>query len=122
MTARFDVCVFGGGVAGSAFAILMARRGARGAPVEKTRFEGFRAGEPLPPPARGALRALGCDADLFDGSAIESPGILSRWMMSTPLFKPYAGHPEGLGLNLSRRRFDEALFKQAERAGVTAHR
>jgi flavin-dependent dehydrogenase len=121
MTARFDVCVVGGGVAGSAFAILMAGRGARVALVEKTHFEGFRAGEHLPPPARSALRALRCDADLFDEAVIESPGILTRWGSRVSLLKPYVGHFEGFGLNLSRRRFDGALFRQAERKGVTTH-
>lgn len=121
MTSRFDICVLGGGLAGSAFAILMARRGARVALVEKTRFDLFRAGEHLPPSARGALLALGCEADLFDGSFLESPGILSRWVASMALFKRYVGHPDGFGFNISRRRFDEALFNQAARAGVTTY-
>src|SRR5262249_29307268 len=38
------------------------------------------------------------------------------------VFKPYIGHPEGLGLNLSRRQFDDALFRQAGRSGVTTYR
>lgn len=121
MICRFDLCVLGGGVAGSAFAILMARRGARVALVEKTCFQTLRAGEHLPPQARGALRALGCEADLFGGSVIESPGILSRWIGHAALFKPYIGHAEGLGLNLTRRDFDAALFRQAQRAGVTTY-
>jgi flavin-dependent dehydrogenase len=122
MISRYDLCVLGGGLAGSAFAILMVRRGARVALVEKTRFDSFRPGEHLPPSARGALRALGCEAALFDGSFIDSPGILSRWVAQAAVFKPYIGHPEGLGLNLSRRHFDAALFRQAERSGVTTYR
>ena len=118
---RFDLCVLGGGLAGSAFAILMAGRGAHVALVEKTRFEALRAGEHLPPQARGALRALGCEVALLNHSTIESPGILARWMTPTPLFKPYIGRAEGLGLNLTRRVFDAALFAQAERLGVTTH-
>src|SRR6202022_4587480 len=35
--------------------------------------------------------------------------------------KPYVGDPDGLGLNLSRRQFDQALFRQAARAGVVTH-
>src|SRR4030081_126075 len=122
MKGRFDICVLGGGLAGSAFAILMARRGARVALVEKTQFDLFRAGEHLPPRVRGALRALGCEAHLFDGSVIDSPGIVSRWILTAALFKPYLGHPAGLGLTLSRGDFDRALFDQAQRAGVTTHR
>ena len=121
MTARFDICVLGGGLAGSAFAILMARQGARVALVEKTNFDLFRAGEHLPPSVRGALRALSCEAALFDGSFIDSPGILSRWIAQSAVFKPYIGNPEGFGLNLSRRHFDEALFTQAGRSGVTTY-
>jgi flavin-dependent dehydrogenase len=122
MTSPFDICVLGGGLAGSAFAILMARQGARVALIEKSRFDHFRAGEHLPPSARGALRTLGCEAELFDDSLIESPGILSRWVGRAAVFKPYIGHPDGFGFNLSRRRFDQALFRQAERAGVTTYR
>ena len=48
MPSRFDICVLGGGLAGSAFAILIARRGARVALIEKTRFDRLRAGEHLP--------------------------------------------------------------------------
>lgn len=118
---RFDLCVLGGGLAGSAFAILMAQRGARVVLVEKTRFEALRAGEHLPPQARGALRALGCEAALLADSTIESPGILSRWMTHTAVFKPYIGNAEGLGLNLTRRLFDASLFAQAQRSGVTTH-
>ena len=118
---RFDLCVLGGGLAGSAFAILMARRGARVVLVEKTKFDALRAGEHLPPQARGALRALGCDVASLDNSTIESPGILTRWMPGAAVFKPYLGNVEGLGLNLTRRRFDAALFAQAQRSGVTTH-
>jgi flavin-dependent dehydrogenase len=121
MIFRYDLCVLGGGLAGSAFAILMVRRGARVVLVEKTGFEVLRAGEHLPPEARGALRALDCEADLLRGAVIESPGILSRWVSRAALFKPYIGHVAGLGLNLTRRHFDAALFHQARRAGVTTH-
>jgi flavin-dependent dehydrogenase len=122
MKARFDICVLGGGLSGSAFAILMAQRGARVALIEKTRFDLFRAGEHLSPGARGVLRALGCESAPFCGSFVDSPGILSRWIAQVAVFKPYIGHPEGLGLNLSRRRFDEALFTQAGQCGVMTYR
>src|SRR5262245_25244739 len=118
MPPRFDVCVLGAGPAGSAFAILMARKGARVALVEKSDFQAFRPGEHLPPTARGALRALGCEPDLFEPACIESPGILSRWMSRRPLFKSYLDHPDGFGLNLARATFDRALCAQAERAGA----
>lgn len=121
MRGHYDFCVLGGGPAGSAFAILMARRGARVALVEKTAFETPRAGEHVPPHACGALRALGCEADLFAESAIASPGILTRWRTRAPLFKRYVGGIEGLGLNLTRHRFDAALFSQARRAGAVTY-
>jgi flavin-dependent dehydrogenase len=121
MISRYDFCILGGGLAGSALAILMVGKGARVALVEKTRFDLFRPGEHLPPVARGALRTLGCETAAFEGSFVDSPGILSRWIAQAAVFKPYIGHPEGFGLNLSRRHFDEALFRQAGRCGVTIY-
>jgi 2-polyprenyl-6-methoxyphenol hydroxylase-like FAD-dependent oxidoreductase len=115
----FDIAVLGGGSAGSTFAVLTARRGARVALVEKSDFGAFRPGEHLPPAATGALAALGCNAKLFDGIAMESPGILSDWSGGQPLYKSYVGGRDGLGLNLSRAAFDGALFAHARRCGVT---
>jgi flavin-dependent dehydrogenase len=115
----FDVAVLGGGPAGSALAILMARQGARVAVVEKSDFATFRPGEHLPPDATGALAALGCGAKLFASVLIKSPGILSDWGTDIPLYKPYAGGEEGLGLNLDRVAFDRALFALAGECGVT---
>jgi flavin-dependent dehydrogenase len=119
MKRRFDICVIGAGPTGSAFAILMARKGARVALVEKSDFRAFRLGERLPPPARCALPALGCEPDLFEQTCIESPGNTSRWISRCALFKSYLEHPDGFGLNLSRGAFDRALFAQAERAGAS---
>lgn len=116
-----DVCVLGGGPAGSAFAILMARRGARVALLEKTAFAAPRCGEHLPPRARGALRTLGCKPRLLSEIAVASPGILTRWSTHAPIFKRYAGHADGTGLNLTRHRFDAALFNQAQVAGAITH-
>ena len=121
MTRRFDFCVLGGGPAGSAFAILMAQQGARVALIEKTAFELPRAGEHLPPHACGALRALGCTAKLFAQNVVSSPGILTRWSTPAPVFKRYVGEAAGPGLNLTRHRFDAALFTHAQRAGVETH-
>ena len=119
MVLRFDIAVLGGGPAGSALAILMARRGARVALVEKSEFGAFRPGEHLPPTATGALAALGCEEELFAGTVVESPGILSDWGTELPLYKSYVGGPEGLGLNLDRVAFDRALFALAGRCDVT---
>ncbi len=119
MSVEVEVAVLGGGPAGSALSILMARRGARVALVEKSDFGTFRPGEHLPSGATGALAALGCGAKLFSGVLVESPGILSDWGTDVPLYKPYAGGTEGLGLNLDRVSFDRALFLLAGSCGVT---
>jgi flavin-dependent dehydrogenase len=119
MSSSVDIAVLGGGPAGSALAILMARRGARVALIEKSDFGTFRPGEHLPPDATGALAALGCGAKLFADTLVESPGILSDWGTDVPLYKPYIGGTEGLGLNLDRVAFDRALFTLAGECGVT---
>jgi 2-polyprenyl-6-methoxyphenol hydroxylase-like FAD-dependent oxidoreductase len=119
LTAKhFDLAVIGGGPAGAALAILMAKRGGRVALIEKSGYGLFRPGEHLPPQARGALTALGAtQADLAD-CACDSAGILSDWGAALPLFKRYPGGLEGLGLNLDRARFDAALFALAGRNGA----
>lgn len=115
---KLDIAVLGGGPAGAALAILMAKRGARAALIEKSGFATFRPGEHLPPAVTGALKVLDCSADLFAGAVIESPGILSDWGAALPLYKSYIGGRDGLGLNLARVAFDRALFEQAGRCGV----
>jgi flavin-dependent dehydrogenase len=121
MRKRCDVCVVGGGPAGSALAILLSRQGARVALVEKTGFAALRPGEHLPPQACAAVRALASAPQRFQSMCIESPGILSRWAARAPQFKPYLRNPDGFGLHLSRRQFDQALFRQAEHAGAAVY-
>ena len=52
---RHDVAIIGGGPAGIATALALTRAGRRVAVIERTRYDGVRIGETLPPRARPLL-------------------------------------------------------------------
>ena len=75
-----DVLVIGGGPAGSACAIRLARGGARVAIVEASEFSRFRIGETIAPSVRPLLAQFGVEAgDDCDWSA-PSTGVTRRTM------------------------------------------
>jgi flavin-dependent dehydrogenase len=72
----------------------------------------------LPPAALTAFARLGF-RDLIEESCHEaSPGVRSAWGAGFVVDKEYFTSLPSSGLNLRRERFDEALARRAERAGV----
>jgi flavin-dependent dehydrogenase len=117
-SAGFDVAVVGGGPAGSATAIGLARAGLDVVVIEATSEMPLRIGETLPPRVRLALEAL----DLWDAFAETRPracsGRRSAWGRAEPdevstIFDPY-----GPGWHVDRRQFDRMLLDAAARAGA----
>ncbi|GKT24578.1 tryptophan 7-halogenase [Acidovorax sp. SUPP3334] len=113
----FDVAIAGGGPAGAACAIPLARAGLRVLLADGGGERAFRIGEGLPPLVRSLLDDLGVlDRVMADGHR-PSYGTLAYW-------GGLAGHANdtlrqlhGEGLQLDRVRFDGTLRAAAAEAG-----
>src|ERR1700758_457003 len=79
-----DVAVIGGGPAGCATAIALARRGLATALLERSRYDAPRVGETLPPESRVALAALDLLQRVENDTHLRSSGIVSVWGEERP--------------------------------------
>ena len=118
-----DVLVVGGGPAGSAVAILLARAGLKVCLLEKSHFPREKpCGEYVSPGCLSILDRLGLLLAFEDlgpqpirGMRIEAPG-------GTVLMGVYPGNGTAShGYSLPRYRFDALLFDAARKAGVECH-
>src|SRR6266567_371682 len=76
---RKDVVVLGGGPAGSAIALALARRGYSVVVIERSDYKNTRLGETLPPAIRKALARLGVWGRFLGESHLPSFSIRSVW-------------------------------------------
>ncbi|MBX3711434.1 MAG: tryptophan 7-halogenase [Lysobacter sp.] len=117
-TRRRDVVIAGGGPAGAAAAIALARTGRDVLLVAGSDAAGFKVGEGLPPNARSLLRDLGVlERTLTDGHRA-SPGTCAVWGDITPHANDFLFQLHGHGLQLDRTRFDAMLRDAAMQAGA----
>jgi len=121
MSNDFDALIIGGGPAGSACAIRLARAGARVAIVEASDFSHFRVGETIEPSAGSLLRRLGIEPDASTDWAVRCAGVSAAWGQPNAAHRPIILNPRGHGWRVDRRRFDRALFEQARNAGATTY-
>lgn len=114
-----DVVVLGGGPAGAAAAITLARAGRSVAVIEKSLYDRERIGETLPPSARRPLLNLSVWEEFVAAGHLPSPGVLSVWGDEELYQNHFIFNPYGQGWHLDRRRFDAMLAKAAQRAGAS---
>ena len=103
----------GGGPAGSATALTLARAGRTVAVVERTRYDNVRIGETLPPRASPLLATLGLPTQLQHDGHVSAPGIVTAWGNAEPRCNDFIVNPYGNGWHLDRPRFDHMLAAHA---------
>ena len=125
-TTPIDVAVVGGGPAGAATALALARAGYTVTVLERSRYDAFRIGETLPPAVKRPLMELGVWDQFLATGTLESPGIVSAWGRPDPYDNDFIVNPDGPGWHVDRRGFDAMLARTAGgwgaeiKTGVTA--
>lgn len=114
----FDVLVAGGGPAGSAAALDLARRGFSVALIEQDGYQSPRVGETLPPFIRQQLTGLGVWQRFLETGPLESFGIQSAWDTAEAREQEFMLNPYGCGWHVDRARFDGMLAASAADAGA----
>ncbi|MGI9403564.1 MAG: NAD(P)/FAD-dependent oxidoreductase [Hyphomicrobium sp.] len=110
--ADFDAIAIGGGLAGSAFALELARQGARVAIIERTPQAQLKVcGDFLSAEAQHLLAYLGLDVAGMGATHIEMFRLVTGEQTATATL-PFAG------AGLSRLTLDEALLGKAQEAGA----
>lgn len=113
-----DVAIAGGGPAGAAAAITLARGGWRVLLADASLNQDFRVGEGFPPSARSLLSELGVlDRVLADGHRA-SHGTISAWGSDDLHANDFLFTLNGDGLQLDRLKFDAMLRRVAGEAGA----
>lgn len=121
-TGDYEVVVVGGGPAGAASAITLARARRRVLLVEASGDEAaFKIGEALPPAARPLLQDLGLWESFVAQDHLPSYGNLSAWGSPFLSSTDFIFDPNGNGWHLDRPRFDALLRKHALDAGADVH-
>lgn len=115
----YDVAVIGGGPAGAATALALARSGCSVVVAERAAAPTLRVGETLPPRIRLVLEQLGVWDEFSAADHIPSVGNRSTWGAADPVDHDFIFNPYGAGWHIDRQRFDEMFRRAATRAGAT---
>jgi 2-polyprenyl-6-methoxyphenol hydroxylase-like FAD-dependent oxidoreductase len=118
----YDVAVLGGGPAGAAASITLARAGRSVVVIEKSLYDRARIGETLPPVARRPLLNLLVWEQFVAAGHLPSSGNLSVWGDEELYQDHFIFNPYGQGWHLDRRRFSAMLAEAARQAGASLFR
>jgi len=113
-----DVAVLGGGPAGTATALALARLGYSAVVVERTTYHTVRIGETLPPEVRRLLASLGVWEEFLSQNHCRSFATHSAWGQAELYTNDFIFNPYGNGWHIDRLRFDMMLARAAENVGV----
>ncbi|MBV9851966.1 MAG: tryptophan 7-halogenase [Armatimonadetes bacterium] len=117
----YDAIVLGGGPAGSAAALTLARAGRRVALADRGAGPAFPAGESLPPAARPLLHLLGVMDRFLAGPHRPCYGNQFAWGSDELEEMDFLRDPNGHGWRLDRRAFDTLIRDAAGDAGAVVY-
>jgi flavin-dependent dehydrogenase len=116
---NFDVVILGGGPAGCAAALALARLGTfRILVVEAGHHDAVRVGESIPPDTRIVLEQLGVWDAFVKENHEPCLGSCSSWGADELGYNDFLFNPMGNGWHLDRRRFDAFLARQVNARGI----
>jgi flavin-dependent dehydrogenase len=105
-----DVCVIGGGPAGAAAALTLARYSKHSVLlIEASRYESMRVGETVSAGIVPLLSYLGAESVLAEAVTVPSYGTAGAWGSEQLVRRDFIWTGRGQGLHLDRNRFDQAL-------------
>ena len=119
--ADYDVAVAGGGPAGAATALILAKSGWRVLLADMSDTEAFRVGEGFAPVGHSLLRDLGVLERFLADQHRTSYGTVSAWGSDELQASDFIFNLQGRGYQLDRARFDAMLRHAALEAGVKVH-
>ncbi len=115
---KVDVAVIGGGPAGSAAAISLAKTGLSVALIEASTYDQPRVGETFPPEICVPLMELGVWSRFEMAGHVQSPGVVSYWGSDEPNENDFIYDPLGCGWHVDRAKFDRMLAEAATESGA----
>lgn len=113
MATTTDICIIGGGPAGSVLGARLAQFGLRVCLVERAEFPRRHLGESLSPGVVPLLESIGAGWRVEAAGCLRVQKVLVRWEEERE-----RTDPEGRGLLVDRGRFDQQLLEHARRCGV----